>query len=107
MSYQQKRIWQFLPEKSNGSLDDKITNLNIIVATVAYTVRDQHYLVKRGVNFFLKEKEGSLITTHTVDELLFKGYEDPLLELAKKLNITGLNIPFDKFGWFYGVGLLF
>lgn len=105
LSYQQKRIWKFLPERSNGSLNDKITNLNIIVATVAYTVRDQHYLVKRGVNFFLKEKERSLISTHTVNELLFEGYEDPLLVLAKKLNISGLNIPFDKFGWFYGVSV--
>lgn len=103
LSYQQKRFWKFLPEKSNGSLNDKITNLNIIVATVAYAVRDQHYLVKRGVDFFLKEKERTLFTTHTVNELLFEGYDDPLLVLAKDLNITGLNIPFDKFGWFYAV----
>lgn len=107
LSYQQKRIWQFLPEKSKGSLDDKITNLNIIVATVAYTVRDQHYLVKLAVNILLKEKEGSLVSTHTANELLFEGYNDPLLKLAKKLNISGLNIPFDKFGWFYGVSVCY
>lgn len=105
LSYQQKRIWKFLPEKSNGSLEDKITNLNVIVPTVAYSVRDEHYLVKRAVNFLLREKEKSLITTHTVNELLFDGYADELLTLAKKLNISKLNIPFDKFGWFYGVSL--
>lgn len=103
LSYQQKRIWKFLPEYSNGSLDDKITNLNIIAATVAYKIKDENYWIKKGVNIFLKEKEGSLTTTHTVNELLFEGYDDKLLQLAKKLNITSFQIPFDKFGWFYGV----
>lgn len=32
ITYQQKRIWHFLPEKSNGTLSDKITNLNAIAA---------------------------------------------------------------------------
>lgn len=107
LSYQQKRFWKYLPEKSKGSLTDKIVNLNIVVATVAYTVKDEHYLVKRGVDFFLKEKEGSLISTHTVKELLFEGYEDKLLVLAKELNISRLNIPFDRFGWFYGVSIYY
>lgn len=72
---------------------------------MAYIVRFQHPLVKRGVNFFLREKEGTIFKTHTVAELLFDGYEDELLSFAKKLNITSLNIPFDKFGWFYGVSV--
>lgn len=32
LNYQTKRVWHFLPEKTNGSLDDKITNLNVIAA---------------------------------------------------------------------------
>lgn len=36
LSYQQKRIWKFLPERTNGSLDDKITNLNVIAAVSIY-----------------------------------------------------------------------
>lgn len=42
--------------------------------------------------------------TKTVDELLFKGYEDSLIEMGR-LAVSGEDIPpFDKFGWFYMVG---
>lgn len=38
-------------------------------------------------------------------ELLFDGYEDPLLDLAKSLppSTTGGAPPVDRFGWFYEV----
>lgn len=32
VTYYQKRIWHFEPEMSNGTLQDKITNLNVIAA---------------------------------------------------------------------------
>lgn len=51
------------------------------------------------------EAEDSLIITKTVDELLFHGYEDNLLEILNKIPL--IHLPFDKFGWFYGVSLLF
>lgn len=34
-----------------------------------------------------------------VRELLFEGYDDPLMKIAK----TFMNLPYDKFGWFYKV----
>lgn len=42
-------------------------------------------------------------TTKTVREFLFEGYSDPLLNLASILpaGVTPVQIPFDKFGWFY------
>lgn len=40
-----------------------------------------------------------LIPSHTVGQLLFEGYEDPLITESRKI---GMPIPFDKFGWFYG-----
>lgn len=41
-------------------------------------------------------------------ELLFDGYEDPLLDLAKSLppSTTGGAPPVDRFGWFYEVSML-
>ncbi|KAF4527839.1 hypothetical protein B566_EDAN014640, partial [Ephemera danica] len=40
--------------------------------------------------------------TKTVRELLFDGYEDPLISLAGKLPaLAKIDIPFDRFGWFY------
>lgn len=66
-------------------------------------VRHSHYLIRRAVSVLLTEKESSVAIRKTVRELLFDGYEDQLLKLAKDLNITALDIPFDKFGWFYQV----
>lgn len=61
-------------------------------------------IVKLAVNGLLKFTGEKLTVTRTVDELLFKGYNDRLLSIASKLekfNITVL--PYDKFGWFYQV----
>ncbi|XP_018327456.1 protein croquemort isoform X2 [Agrilus planipennis] len=99
LTYQQKRTWQFVPELTNGSLEDEIVNVNVIVATVAYNVRHSSFITKAIVNRFLKVMNESLIVTRSARQLLFEGYNDPLLDFASSLNIS---IPFNKFGWFYG-----
>nr|XP_023018229.1 protein croquemort-like [Leptinotarsa decemlineata]XP_023018231.1 protein croquemort-like [Leptinotarsa decemlineata]XP_023018232.1 protein croquemort-like [Leptinotarsa decemlineata] len=100
VTFYNKRIWKYAPEKSVGSLDDKITTFNPIVAAVANLVKDKHYLVRVGVNFFLEEKKVPLVVTKTVKEFLFEGYDDEMLELLHKLHVKGINVPFQKFGWF-------
>lgn len=45
-----------------------------------------------------------LVFTKSVNALLFEGYNDTLLEIAKKMKATGL--PYDKFGWFYAVSTI-
>lgn len=35
VSYYQIRVWHFVPEKSNGSLSDKITNINVMTSVSA------------------------------------------------------------------------
>jgi len=40
------------------------------------------------------------MNTKTVRELLFEGYDDPLLDFLRELKIPTINIPFSKFGWF-------
>jgi hypothetical protein len=42
-----------------------------------------------------------LVLTKSVNDLLFKGYNDTLLLIAQKMKATKL--PYTKFGWFYGV----
>lgn len=50
ITYQQKRIWHFLPEMSNGTLSDKITNVNV-VAAVSYSSFEYLYqFVKQKKN---------------------------------------------------------
>jgi len=42
-----------------------------------------------------------LVLTKSVNDLLFEGYNDTLLLIARKMKATKL--PYTKFGWFYGV----
>lgn len=100
VTYNQIRTWQFMPNLSNGTLEDEITTLNVISATVAYAVRHDDALVKLGVNAIMSLRGGSLFVTHTVGEFLYDGYEDPLLTFLKETNSELFVIPFDKFGWF-------
>lgn len=98
VSYQQVRKWVFSPELSKGSLNDRITNLNMVVATISYLVRGMGTFVQLAVSALLKAEHESLLTTRTVRELLFDGYEDRVLKLVSKY----VHVPFTRFGWFYG-----
>lgn len=42
--------------------------------------------------------------TRTVSQMLFEGYEDPLINMARSLPFLGNSVPgWDRFGWFYTV----
>lgn len=48
--------------------------------------------------------------TKEARELLFEGYEDDLISMAQQISQYGpikLNIPYDRFGWMYGVSLIY
>ncbi|CAG9766453.1 unnamed protein product [Ceutorhynchus assimilis] len=100
ITYMNKRTWRFEPTMSNGTLDDVITMLNPIAIVVTNMIKDEHYLVKRAVNFFLEEKQETLAVKKTIQQVLFEGYDDVLIDIAIKLNISTFNLPFTKFGWF-------
>lgn len=51
----------------------------------------------------MRDKQEKLFITKSARELLFDGYEDELLDLFKELNVSSINIPFKKFGWFVEV----
>ncbi|XP_050299507.1 protein croquemort [Anthonomus grandis grandis] len=100
LTYLNKRIWRFEPDKSNGSLGDIITMLNPIPVVVASVVKDEHYIVKKAVNFILQEKDEDLYIKKEIGKILFEGYNDTLINIALKLNISGFTFPFKTFGWF-------
>lgn len=52
-----------------------------------------------ALNGVIKATNSHLVAKHTVNELLFTGYEDSLITFARTL---GMDVPYDKFGWFYG-----
>lgn len=58
-------------------------------------------MVDVGLQLFNQE----LWVMKTVDELLFSGYKDELIDMARVMHIFGkdVEVPFDKFGWFYPV----
>lgn len=61
--------------------------------------------IKIPASLIINEKERKLVITKTVDELLYKGYDDELLNMLSKMKIPNFKIPFDKFGWFYNVNI--
>lgn len=105
VSYWQRHTWHFEPHLSAGSLDDEITNVNVVAVTIATMAEklDMKFadVIKQVINFFLKKTEKKLYIKKTVRELLFDGYEDGVLDLLKELE--GLvKIPIQsRFGWFY------
>lgn len=52
------------------------------------------------VNQFIMKHRSSLTVTKSVRELLFDGYDDPLIDFLKSLHLPMFHIPFSKFGWF-------
>lgn len=55
-------------------------------------------------NSFMVRLGEKLALTKSVNELLFDGYDDTLLQIARKMNAT--DIPYSKFGWFYAVSIV-
>lgn len=100
LQFQQRRTWQFLPELSKGTLLDNITSLNVPLMGAVYTLRFEPVFYKVGLNRIVKLLKSQMFVTKTAGELLFDGYSDPLLDLAKELP-PGILPPFDKFAWFY------
>ncbi|EZA51413.1 protein croquemort isoform X2 [Ooceraea biroi] len=99
VTFQRKKIWLFEESLSNGSLSDKVTNLNPIAVTIGYTVRKRPGYIRALTNGFMVRLGEKLMLTKSVRELLFEGYDDTLLRIARKMNATRL--PYTKFGWFY------
>lgn len=98
ITYQRKRVWHFEESMSNGSLSDSITNINAVTASVAYALRYKPQFLREMADRIMRMVDQKLVVTKTVNELLFEGYNDTMLNIARKLNVT--EIPFTKFGWF-------
>lgn len=56
-------------------------------------------LVYYGMEMMFDDLNCQWLVNRTVDQFLFKGYEDELINMAKVF----IDIPYDKFGWFYKV----
>lgn len=68
-------------------------------------VRNWNYVVKKGFSLTLSTLISNTSVTKSVGELLFDGYEDNLLNMARNMPfLANTGIPdYDKFAWFYMV----
>ncbi|KAL1139978.1 hypothetical protein AAG570_006955 [Ranatra chinensis] len=102
VTFKRKRTWHFAPELSNGTLDDLVTTLNPVSLSAANSVRYWNYFMKKSLSMSMSTINQEVHVVRTVGELLFDGYTDPLLDIARKMpSIAGIDIPYDKFAWFY------
>merc|ERR1719411_393927 len=59
-------------------------------------------MMEFGLSDMLQTLEASLFVNKTVGQLLFDGYDDPILEIGASFNEEQeRTLPIDKFGWFY------
>jgi len=108
VTYENVREYHYNPNESNGSLDDKITIVNAPAGSISYTAKYQMTAAERPlVSFFLWEIGEKPLVSKTVREIIFDGYDDPLLKWVKKLQniLKVLKVPvppdMDKFAIFY------
>lgn len=69
--------------------------------SAAHKTRYWDYSLQKSLSFFLSSSK--IYVVKSVDELLFTGYPDTLLNMGK-LMVSDPDLPlYDRFGWFYTV----
>ncbi|XP_019846775.2 protein peste [Bactrocera dorsalis] len=103
VTYRRKSDFYFDEEGSNGSLDDTIVTLNAVALSAAGKAKRWGSVRRNLVDVGLKLYGQELSITRSVDEMLFTGYSDDMLEMARAMPLFGkdVEVPFDRFGWFY------
>lgn len=108
VSYENVREYHFNQNTSKGTLDDQLTIVNAPAGSISYTAKTQMSAIERpGISFFLLLIKEKVFVRKSVREIIFDGYEDPLLTWMEKLQdiLKLLKVPFppdmDKFAIFY------
>ena len=104
VTFKQIRTFEFVPELSNGSLDDQLVILNVPAATVGATAMKLPKITRGVMNLALKAFNEKLFVEKSAREILFDGYDDPILDAAEFIHKFHVPIPgiMDKFGFYYG-----
>jgi scavenger receptor class B, member 1 len=107
VSYRPLSTFYFDEDGSNGTLDDEITQLNIVAVDASAQALHKEYVERKQISMALIAHEEKIAILKSVKEFLFDGYEDDLNLMAREGLIEGFNIPKnsqDRIGWFYLVG---
>ncbi|XP_028137286.1 protein croquemort isoform X2 [Diabrotica virgifera virgifera] len=90
----------FFDEKKEGrNLSDVINSINTVAVSIGYQARFQSYWTKKMISFGIGSRSAHLYVTKTVRELLFDGYDDPILGIISKIPFVGAP---EKGGLFFG-----
>jgi len=110
VSFYQQKNWMFEPDMSNGTLDDILVTLNVLAVTAADSTRWPNGMFEGDYPFLrvmmdgtFKETKEELFMKTNIRNITFDGIESDLLTMTEEGPMAGvIEMPFDKFGWFYG-----
>lgn len=124
ITFLQRRFWYYDETVRKNGLLDNITTVNTIplvgfpleppskthngkylFQTAAYLSRSWNYLYRKAVSFIVSGLTSHIYATHTVGDLLFDGYKEPLIRIARSTPLfASFGFPdWGRFGWFYQV----
>ncbi|XP_050499800.1 protein peste isoform X1 [Diabrotica virgifera virgifera] len=98
VSYQHRKLYYFDHENSLRKLTDVISTINPVPLTIGFKTRWSSWFTKRVVSAALSSVS-SLHVTKNVSQILFEGYDEPILGTLSKFPWLDVQ---DKFGIFYG-----
>nr|XP_014087330.1 protein peste [Bactrocera oleae]XP_036214771.1 protein peste [Bactrocera oleae]XP_036214772.1 protein peste [Bactrocera oleae] len=103
LTYKKQSKYYFDAANSKGQLEDKIVTLNSLAVSLAAKAKRWSSLRRRVIDIALNVYNGDISLTKSVNELLFEGYDDVLLNMANYLptSLIDVKVPFDKFGYCY------
>ncbi|CAH2012388.1 unnamed protein product [Acanthoscelides obtectus] len=101
VSFMFKKTYYFDVERSVRQLNDSICTINAVPLTVSYKSKNFGFWSKKMISLGLSSIS-SVYVKKTAGEILFDGYEEPILSTLS--NFPMLNVE-DKFGIFYGVSI--
>lgn len=104
VSYRTFSTFHFDAAGSNGSLDDVITQLNIVAVGASAQALRMEYVERKTISMGLNAYEQTIAVSKTARELLFEGYEDDMVSMGRAGLVEGFDVPdnpYDKIGWFY------
>ncbi|KAG8270554.1 hypothetical protein J6590_083230 [Homalodisca vitripennis] len=99
ITFLNRNEWHFMPNMSSGSLSDIVTNLNTVAMILGSRCHNLGNLTESVDKIF--KKEGSLIVSKSVEDLIFNGYSDALLQNAYLQKYLPDFPDYDRFGWYY------
>lgn len=95
VSYREISNYYFVPEESNGTMEDMFTTVNLVALGAVNRAQFWGYFKQKAVSLSMTSFSQDIHITKTVRELLFEGYEDSMLTVG---NIFENDTPFKTVG---------